>query len=59
MSEWFLPALVSLGIACGLFPIFLLLIRKPQEQIEEDEGGRALALGGFTEPLATQMPMSS
>jgi tight adherence protein C len=59
MSEWLLPALVSLGIACGLFPIFLLLLRKPPVEIEDEDGRRELALGGFTEPLASQVPMTA
>lgn len=59
MSEWLLPALVSLGIACGLFPIFLMLLRRPPEDEAEDDTGREMVLGGFTEPLATQVPMTS
>ena len=59
LQEWLLPILVALGIACGLFPIFLLLLRRrtPGSYVEE-ESAREPVLGGFTEPLATQMPMT-
>jgi len=59
IQEWLLPILVALGITCGLFPIFLLLLnRRPQPLPVDDERLDEPVLGDFTEPLATQMPMS-
>jgi tight adherence protein C len=58
MNEWLQIALIVAGIACGLFPIFLLLTRRRPDPTGETEGDES-ALGGFTAPLAAQAPLSA
>src|SRR5262245_59492949 len=59
LQEWLLPILILFGVACGLFPIFLLLLRRPQPVTADEEISYEPILGEFTEPLAAQMPMST
>src|SRR6516162_7075970 len=56
MNDWIQLALIVAGIGCGLFPIFLLLMRKRPDPTGETEDESAL--GGFTAPLAAQAPLS-
>ena len=57
MNDWLQIALIVAGIACGLFPVFKLLLRPKVDPLSEDDAEPAL--GGFTAPLAAQMPLSS
>ncbi len=60
MGDWLQIALIVAGITSGLFPIFLLLFRKqPDPLAEDDDRDPEPAMGGFTEPLAAQMPLTA
>jgi tight adherence protein C len=57
MNDWLQIALIVAGIACGLFPVFKLLMRPKVDPLSEDDDEPVL--GGFTAPLAAQMPLSA
>jgi len=50
--------LFGAAITCGLFPLFLLLLRRPRPMTEEELDRNEPAFGGWTEPLAAQFPQS-
>lgn len=58
-NELILLGLIVAGIICGLFPLFVVLLRRPPSPADldsalEDEP----AFGGLTGPLAAQLPLS-
>ena len=57
MGDWLQIALIVAGITCGLFPFFKLLFRKRYDPFTDD--APEPVLGGFTGPLAAQMPMTA
>lgn len=68
MNEWTLTALIGVGLTAGLFPLLLLMLRRParpgdpadlpQDLPEEfDDREPEPILGGLTDPFASQVPM--
>ncbi|MBX7105500.1 MAG: type II secretion system F family protein [Gemmataceae bacterium] len=58
-NETILIALVVAGITCGLFPLFLILLRRPETAIDVSGTGEdEPAFGALTGPLAAQIPLT-
>lgn len=54
--EILFTVLIALAVACGLFPIVLLIVRRPGPA--PDDADAPPVLGPLTEPLAAQIPLT-